>query len=260
MAEYLIQEETLTNLANSVRTLSGSEESMTPDVMVATVNETKSAIDMIDEHKADINNPHAVTADQVGAATTEHIHDWSDMITNEWPSYFNSSSTGWNATWINSNFISSSVKSNYDCPTYGSEYNGHARMWYSDMSKYGLGKSYNISTDATWSCLKPSTSANTSATIGGTDIYLWIKQPMGIDDASWEEVKTLLLNNSFTWDAYFVASSGHSLSQTGIIQSSATLQELAWDTIIVQFSNLSTMTFQSNNILSIYLNGKCSVS
>lgn len=67
MADYLISEETLTNMANSIRTLSGATGEITPGEMVTSINETKSAIDMINEHEANENNPHGVTAAQVGA-------------------------------------------------------------------------------------------------------------------------------------------------------------------------------------------------
>lgn len=38
MAEYLIQEETLTGIADKIRILSGTEETMTPDEMVEALN------------------------------------------------------------------------------------------------------------------------------------------------------------------------------------------------------------------------------
>ena len=65
MSDYLIKEETLSNLANSVRTLSGSTDEMTPDEMVSTINETKSAIEALDEHISDKNNPHETTFDNL---------------------------------------------------------------------------------------------------------------------------------------------------------------------------------------------------
>ena len=67
MADYLIKEETLNNLADSVRILSGETGEMTPDEMIAVVTSTKSAIDSLNEHIDDKNNPHQVTAAQVGA-------------------------------------------------------------------------------------------------------------------------------------------------------------------------------------------------
>ena len=75
MSDYLIKEETLNNLANSVRTLSGSDVSMTPDEMITTVNETKGAIDALEEHKNDETNPHNVTAEQVGAASIAEVNN-----------------------------------------------------------------------------------------------------------------------------------------------------------------------------------------
>lgn len=44
MSDYLIKEETLNSLANSVRNLSGSDVDMTPDEMVNTINETKTVM------------------------------------------------------------------------------------------------------------------------------------------------------------------------------------------------------------------------
>ena len=67
MSDYLISEETMTNLANSVRTLSGQTGDMTPNEIINTVNNTKSAIDTLNEHINDKNNPHNVTAEDVGA-------------------------------------------------------------------------------------------------------------------------------------------------------------------------------------------------
>ena len=71
MSDYLIKEETLNNLANSVRAVSGESAEMTPDQMVMTMNNTKSAMDALDEHINDKNNPHDITAEQVGAAKTD---------------------------------------------------------------------------------------------------------------------------------------------------------------------------------------------
>lgn len=68
MSDYLIKEETLNNLADSVRTVSGESGEMTPDQMILTMNNTKSTKDALDEHIDDKNNPHGVTATQVGAA------------------------------------------------------------------------------------------------------------------------------------------------------------------------------------------------
>ena len=67
MSDYLISGETMTNLANSVRTLSGETGDMIPNEIINTVNNTKSAIDSLNEHINDENNPHGVTAADVGA-------------------------------------------------------------------------------------------------------------------------------------------------------------------------------------------------
>ncbi len=58
MSDYLIKEETLNNLANSVRAISGENTKMNPDQMVMTMNNTKSAMDALDEHNSD-ENAHA---------------------------------------------------------------------------------------------------------------------------------------------------------------------------------------------------------
>lgn len=68
MSDYLIKEETLTNLADSVRTISGENTEMTPDQMTLTINNTKNAIDMLNEHISDKNNPHGITSESIGAA------------------------------------------------------------------------------------------------------------------------------------------------------------------------------------------------
>lgn len=44
MAEYLIQEETLTNLGDKIRVLSGTEDTMTPSAMTTNVDEANSEI------------------------------------------------------------------------------------------------------------------------------------------------------------------------------------------------------------------------
>lgn len=62
MSDYLIQEETLVNLADAVRTLSDTTDEMTPDEMIATINATQSVIDNLTDHVYDLNNPHEVTA------------------------------------------------------------------------------------------------------------------------------------------------------------------------------------------------------
>lgn len=67
MSDYLISEETLNSLANSVRTISGENTEMTPDQMVMTMDNTKSVMDALNEHINNKINPHGVTATQVGA-------------------------------------------------------------------------------------------------------------------------------------------------------------------------------------------------
>lgn len=73
MSNYLISGETMTNLADSVRTLSGETGEMTPDEIINTVNNTKSAIDSLNEHIDDKNNPHNVTAKQIGAFIVKEL-------------------------------------------------------------------------------------------------------------------------------------------------------------------------------------------
>ena len=53
MSDYLISEETLSNLGDAVRTLSGETGAMSPTQMTMKVNETKSVIDALEEHKID---------------------------------------------------------------------------------------------------------------------------------------------------------------------------------------------------------------
>lgn len=65
MSDYLISEETMTNLADSVRTLSGETGEMTPNEIINTVNNTKSIVDSLNEHIDDKNNPHNVKVSQI---------------------------------------------------------------------------------------------------------------------------------------------------------------------------------------------------
>lgn len=53
MSDYLISKETLTELGNAVRTLSGETGTMSPTQMTMKVNETKGAINALEEHKID---------------------------------------------------------------------------------------------------------------------------------------------------------------------------------------------------------------
>ena len=104
MSDYLISEETLNNLGDAVRTLSGDNSSMSPIQMINNINETKSAINALEEHKID-SNAHSNLLRLINKGEIANEYVWSkSTISGAWFLVESSTKTWTNDVPSDSNF------------------------------------------------------------------------------------------------------------------------------------------------------------